>query len=161
MIIYNEKCKLGIIWDVHFYSEDKSFAYGNINFIIENELFPKKFENNFTLGTVFSNLKSSFENKFYPGGKTCYELGNREVDFIKLDYGEEPDIFVIETTELGDKFGEECDANCLHLNIGYCGNEERLFYSEDFGKTYREAKLPKGTVENIILQLPSIDELRK
>ena len=161
MIIYDEKCKLGIIWDLHFYSENKSFEYGKINFIIEDELFPKKFADNFTLRTVFSNLKSSFKTQFCPGGKTGYELGNREVDFIKLDYGEEPDIFVIETTELGNKFGKECHANCLHLRIGYCGNEERLFYSEDFGKTYRETRFPKGTVERIVAQLPSAESLRR
>jgi hypothetical protein len=172
VIIYNEKYKLGIMWDIHFYSEDKSFVYGNINFIIENELFPKKFANNFTLGTVFSNLKTCLHTKWSLAGESFEkfgdrELGDREVDFARidyeteLDYVEELEIFTIEMTELGDKFGEECDANCLQLWIGYSGDEERLFYSEDFGETFRETRFPKGTLENIISQLPSNEELRK
>ena len=160
MLIYNEEYEFGIMWNVCIIAEDR-WIYGNINFIIRGEIFPKKFALNFTLLTVFYNLQSSFKEKYYDvKGSENVELGDREVDYHKLDYGEEENIFTIETTELGDKYGDDCDVNCLHLNIGYSGNEERLFYSEDFGESYREIRMPKGTVENIIMQLPATrDEL--
>ena len=159
MLIYNEEYEFGIMWDVSIVSED--WIYGNINFIISDEILPKKFALNFTLGTVFFNLKNSFENKYYDvEGSDNVELGDREIDYHKLNHEEEANIFEITTTELGDKFGYECNANCLQLKMGYSGNEERLFYSEDFGESYREIRMPKGTVENIIMQLPvTRDEL--
>lgn len=157
MLIYNEEWKIGIMWDISIVTED-IWVYGNINFIIDGEIFPKKFDNNFTLNVVFSNLKHSFKNKYYPAGSDGNELGNREVDYVKLDYGEEPNIFSLEMAELGMKTRDKCESNCLCLDMGYSGNEERLFYSEDFGETYREIRMPRNTLEDIIMQLPCLSK---
>ena len=153
MLIYNEKYKFGITWNVCIVTED--WIYGSINFIIGEEIFPKKFDTHFTLGVVFGNLRASFEKKYYDvEGTDNVELGDRKVDNHKLDSGEESNIFSIETTELGNKFGNDCSANCLRLSMGYSGDEERLFYSDDFGESYVEIRMPKGTVEDVIMRLP-------
>jgi len=151
MLIYNEKHEFGIMWNVCIVA-DASWIYGNINFIIGGEIFPKKFAINFTLGTVFYNLKNDIRNCIKNSKNK--ELGNRKIDYCKLNNGEEENIFDISPVELGDKVGEQCAANCLRLYLGYSGNDERLFYSDDFGETYKEVRMPRGTVENIIMQLP-------
>jgi len=150
MVIYNKEYQLGIIWDISFING--TWIYGNINFIIEGEVLPQFFYNNYTLNIVFSCLKNSFPEKDYSSNQSLDELGNREVDHIKLDYGKEVNIFSIETTELGDDY--------LLLWMGYSGENERLFYSKDFGKNYKEIIMKKGTLESIIIQLPNYDELK-
>ncbi len=152
------KNNFGIIWDICIVSD--TWIYGNVNFIIQGEILPRTFVNNLTLQVVLPNLRNCFKEKYYPAGSDGSELGDREVDYNKLDYGEEPNIFDIETSELGSKFGKDCYGNCLRLSMGYSGNEERLFYSDNFGETYREVRMPKGTVENIIMQLPTYQELK-
>ena len=150
IVIYNEEYELGIIWDISLVNG--TWIYGNINFIIEGEIIPKNFSNKFTLATVFLCLKRSFEKKSYSAGQSLGELGNKEVDYIKLDYGEEVDIFSIDITELADYH--------LLLDMGYSGDNERLFYSKNFGKTYKEVVMRKGTLESIIMQLPNHNELK-
>ncbi len=154
MLIYNEKYNFGIMWDISISNDD--WIYGNINFIIDGEIYPKKFANNFTLNVIFSNLKQSFQDKYYPFGISKNELGNRNINYHKLNNGKESDIFEISTSELGDKFGKGCKANCLHLHMGYSDNTERLFYSDDFGDSFKEIRMLKGTVESIIMQLPCL-----
>ncbi|RQK20020.1 hypothetical protein COH79_11820, partial [Neisseria meningitidis] len=39
------------------------------------------------------------------------------------------------------------------LEMGYSGEEERLFYSFDNGKNFKEIRYKKGTVESVIFQL--------
>ena len=56
-------------------------------------------------------------------------------------------------------YNNTCDIDCLKLEMGYSGDEERLFYSFDYGESYREIRFPKGTVEAVIEALPTYEEL--
>lgn len=49
--------------------------------------------------------------------------------------------------------GSNCEIDCLVLEMGYAGEEERLFYSFDNGKNFKEIRYKKGTVESVIFQL--------
>lgn len=42
----------------------------------------------------------------------------------------------------------------LQLCLGYHDEQERLFYSEDCGRKYREIVLKRGTVEGVIARPP-------
>jgi len=93
-----------------------------------------------------------FKEKEYPCGSKG-DLGNRMIDYNKLDLGEELNIFQIETTEMGEKFGNDCKYGCTHLWLGYDGLKERLIYSTDFNDTFREIILPRNTVEKVIQEI--------
>ena len=49
--------------------------------------------------------------------------------------------------------GSNCEIDCLVLEMGYSGEEERLFYSFDNGKNFKEIRYKKGTIESVIFQL--------
>lgn len=155
MILIDKKQLFGVTWEIMQIVD--GFAYGSINFIINNEVIPKSYPLNYTIGTVFFNLQDSFVNKEYPEGSSG-ELGNKKINYSKLDLGEELNIFEIETTEIGNYF-ENCQFGCTRLWLGYTGNKERLIYSTDFNQTFRELILPKNTVETIIMGLPTNSEL--
>lgn len=133
--------------------------YGPIIFTIDGYTYPYQIDDNYILKVVFSNLKESFENLHFYAGQTGDELGERIIDPIKLDYGEEPDIFEIETTELGIAY-QNNDRGGLQIGIGYSGNEERVFVMCGKKQGYREFRFPKGTVEQVVKNLPSPQELQ-
>ncbi|WP_077478890.1 hypothetical protein [Rodentibacter trehalosifermentans] len=116
-------------------------------------MYPKNNDeyDNYTLGIVFNSLKNSFINKYYFGGFTDGNFGETEFDSEKWHNGDLSDVFLLDTSELG---GYE-NINTLYLCMAYSGNIERLFYSTDNGESFKEIRYSKGTIENIIGQLPT------
>ena len=158
MINIDETYQFGIIWELIDFP-DCHYVMGSVFLLIGKnlEIAPRYAETNHTLQVIFGNLQSSFIDKYYPAGTDGGELGDIEVDYEKLSYGEVKNIFSINGTELETQCGEFTGG--LSMEIGYSGNEERLFYSIDNGNSYKEIRLPKGTVENVIMSLPSNSEL--
>lgn len=146
--LYNKDHTFGILWRESFQMGDN--VYGEIKIVIGDSIFPNKYVDDYTLQTVFSNFKGSFIDKYYPGGESGSEFGDRKFILERWDSLELEDVFVIETTELG---GYEY-VNTLNLCMAYSGKEERLFYSFDNGETFNEIRYPKGTVEKIFSLLP-------
>ena len=72
-------------------------------------------------------------------------------DIDKYNSLELCNIFSIDTTYMSG--GGNCEIDCLVLEMGYSGEEERLFYSFDNGKNFKEIRYKKGTVESVIFQL--------
>jgi len=124
-----------------------TWCYGTFNFIIDGDFIPGKYVD-YTLGVVIHYLKSSFDRV---ARQSINDLGERAVDVNKLNLGEEENIFNIDAGEL-DQVG-------VLLWLGYSGDEERLFYSGDLGQTYKEKRLPRGTVESVIRSLPKPEDL--
>ena len=86
-------------------------------------------------------MKSSFEEKYYAGGNNGLDFGEQIFDIDKYNSLELCNIFSIDTAYMSG--GSNCEIDCLVLEMGYAGEEERLFYSFD----------KKGTVESVIFQL--------
>lgn len=147
-IVSNETHTFGVAWNEEY--QIGNHKYGKVKIIIGHNVFPKEDEGNYTLQTVFSNLKESFLEKYYPSGKSNGEFGEREFILDKWNKLVLKDIFSIDVSELGGY----SYINTLNLCMAYSGDEERLFYSFDNGETFNEIRYPKGTVENIIMKLP-------
>ncbi|MDO0893021.1 hypothetical protein NDI78_09560, partial [Neisseria meningitidis] len=98
-----------------------------------------------------NSLKSSFEEKYYAGGNNGLDFGEQLFDIDKYNSLELCNIFSIDTTYMSG--GSNCEIDCLVLEMGYSGEEERLFYSFDNGKNFKEIRYKKGTVESVIFQL--------
>ncbi|WP_196428028.1 hypothetical protein [Neisseria polysaccharea] len=149
-IIMDSARKFGILWEEN--SECNGFIYGKIQIIIGENIYPKICPYGyFTLNTVFNSLKSSFEEKYYAGGNNGLDFGEQLFDIDKYNSLELCNIFSIDTTYMSG--GSNCEIDCLVLEIGYSGEEERLFYSFDNGKNFKEIRYKKGTVESVIFQL--------
>ena len=119
--IESNKKDFGVYWSESFSIDD--YVYGNIKIRIGDRSYPENNDSydNYTLGTVFFNLKDSFINKYYYGGCTNGDFGETEFNAMKWHNGELPNVFLIDTTELG---GYE-NINTLYLCMAYSGDTER------------------------------------
>ena len=121
---------------------------GLFNFIIDDELIPGK--GTITdLFMVISSLKNTFH---YNLDEKDFEIGKKKIEDINFADGEPENLIDIDCSELSD-YG------CVFW-LGYDGDEERLFYSNDFEKTFREQRYPKGTLANLIDSLPNSFDLK-
>jgi hypothetical protein len=154
MLIIDEEQKFGILWEKVWTSEDNDFIYGVVQIIIDDEVFPKKMSFNDTINVVFHNMKKSFSQPYYFPGNTGEELGSKPATSSQLSYGEVTNIFQIELADIGMCHDGWNNYGSLVLNLGYDGEFERLFYSEDNGETFRELRLKRGTVEKVVMSLP-------
>ncbi|MBX9349581.1 immunity 42 family protein [Chromobacterium vaccinii] len=117
------------------------FIYGEVNFIIDGVMiFPERVSD-YTLNIVVHSLKRSFSR-----GECVVDVGSMSVEGIDFFSGDEGRLIRID--------GSELENDGLVLFVGFDGEEERLFFSVDFGESIREKRLRKGTVESVILNLP-------
>lgn len=154
MLIVSDDFKFGVLWEVYEQSDDKSWTYGIVRPIIDGEIFPKKTRFNDTINVIFHNMKHSFSDPYYPAGNTGIELGDRPVSSKQLRKNRVSNIILIGLGELDMYYYVKGYAD-LQLYLGYHNDQERLFYSEDCGRRYREIVLRRGTVEGVIARLPS------
>ena len=99
--IESNKKDFGVYWTESFFIDEH--VYGNIKIRIGDKLYPENNDSydNYTLGTVFFNLKDSFINKYYYGYCTNEDFGENEFNATKWHNGELSNVFLIDTTELG------------------------------------------------------------
>lgn len=151
----NKDKTFGFVWAVDLINTP--FVFGRVQIIIGNEIYPKYCPREYyTLSTIFSHLKASFEDKYYAGGTDGKDFGMADFDLSAYESCSLKNTFTIETSYMGMKTGslEDCSIDCLFLEMGYAGDKERLFYSFDFARTFREISYPRGTVEDVIFRLP-------
>lgn len=154
-LISNADKTFGFIWTVDSIKEP--FVFGKVQIIIGNQIYPKVCPNeHYTLSTIFNSLKSSFAEKYYSGGTDGKDFGTAKFNLATYESSKLKNIFSIDTSYMGMKTGnlDDCSIDCLILEMGYSGDEERLFYSFDYAKTFKEICYPRGTVENVISRLP-------
>lgn len=159
--IVNDENTFGFIWETTSFSAD--YCFGKIQILIGNDIYPKICpKDQYTISLVFDSLKWSFKEPYFPGGSDGKDFGEKEFILKKYNESKIRNVFSIETSEMGMKVGDNHDysLDSLILEMGYSGNQERLFYSFDYGNNFREIRFPKGTVESIVSKLPSNDELK-
>jgi hypothetical protein len=159
-IIENRNSTFGIMWEID--SNIDSVSFGKIQLIIDNEIYPNHCpENYYAILVIFENFKGSFITKDYPAGSNGRDFGEGLFNTSEYNELKLKNVFTIETSDMGitSIYNNTCDIDCLKLEMGYSGDEERLFYSFDYGESYREIRFPKGTVEAVIEALPTYEEL--
>ena len=155
----NEDKTFGFIWNVE--SRSNGFIYGTAQIVIGEHIYPKSLPTRdyYTLTTIFGNFKGSFEEKSYTGRNTNEDFGERKFEIKKYENSKLPNIFILETTDMGGGNNISTELDCLVMCMGYSGNTERLFYSFDYGESFSEIRYPKGTVESVIRALPTYKDL--
>lgn len=120
------------------------FRLGAFNFIVDDVFVPGK-NTNFTLGSIIGGLKWLLD---HAKENNIQDIGDTPITAERLNFLEEPNLICLDAGELSDE-------RCL-FRLGYSGEEERFFYSTDFGATFKEKRLPRGTVEAVIRSLPDM-----
>ena len=159
-IIKNRNSTFDIMWEID--SNIDSVSFGKIQLIIDNEIYPNHCpENYYAILVIFENFKGSFITKDYPAGSNGRDFGEGLFNTSEYNELKLKNVFTIETSDMGltSIYNNTCNIDCLKLEMGYSGDEERLFYSFDYGESYREIRFPRGTVETVIEALPSYEEL--
>ena len=159
-IIKNRNSTFGIMWEID--SNIDSVSFGKIQLIIDNEIYPNHCpENYYAILVIFENFKGSFITKDYSAGSNGIDFGEGLFNTSEYNELKLKNVFTIETSDMGltSIYNNTCNIDCLKLEMGYSGDEERLFYSFDYGESYREIRFPKGTVEAVIEALPTYEEL--
>ena len=123
------------------------WKYGMFNFVIDEKLIPGV-GCMWTLGAVFYHLKSEFEEDWH---KNIKEVGDGPVTELDLPSGEAENVIYIHTAELADTGWQYA--------LGYAGEEERFFYSNDGFLNTHEKRLRRGTVEAVIRSLPNHEDI--
>lgn len=159
-IITNRNSTFGIMWEIN--SNMEGVAFGKVQLIIDNEIYPRSCPKNYyAILVIFENFKGSFVIKDYFAGSDGRDFGESLFNTSEYNELKLKNVFTIETSDMGltSIYNNTCDIDCLKLEMGYSGDEERLFYSFDYGESYREIRFPKGTVEAVIKALPTYEEL--
>lgn len=120
---------------------------GIFNFIIDDSLIPGR-GITIDLYIVISSLKESLDIGLK---KQLPDIGNISIDEMDFSDGEPDKLIQLNCAELHD-YG------CVFW-LGFDGGEDRLIYSIDFEKSFKESRYPKGTIECLIKKLPLVDFL--
>ncbi len=155
----NKDKTFGFMWNVAW--SNGGFVYGTVQIIIGDHIYPKALpsDDHYTLSTVFGNFKESFKTAYYSCENTFEDFGETKFDIKKHDNLQLDNVFIIATTDMGSGLSRNIELDSLLLSMGYSGDTERLFYSFDYGESYREIRYPRGTLESVIDALPKNEDL--
>jgi len=172
--------EFGITYDIYERSPDQRWIFGFFNIVIDDELLIHR-GSNWTLNCVIPYLKNTINdidarglvevnlNKNTAYLKAC--ASRNYYSYIEIDLMNAANQFP-ENAELSAQiedyekkitdppFGIEIQSYSELTDYGWrfflfgAGEEERLIYSKDAGKTVFEKRLPRGTVEKVLRSLP-------
>ncbi|MDM1298315.1 hypothetical protein HXZ94_07345 [Empedobacter falsenii] len=131
-----------IQWDI-VYPIANGLNLGIFNFWINDKAYPAE-ATNITLGGLMHELTANIpaiENL-----KT--DIGDLPIEEIDFSDFENENLIWFDTDQLFQY--------CFAIVLGFNKDEERLFYSTDFEKSYHEITLPKGVVLATLLDLQKI-----
>lgn len=127
-----------IQWDTTYYLEN-NLELGVFNFWIDDQAYPGKCTN-ITLIPLFNDLISNLE-EIHNFKQDLGGIPLSQIDFSLSNY----QLVSLDTGELF-QYG-------LGLSIGFDKNIERVFYTIDYGKSFLEIVLPKGTLTDTLKSL--------
>lgn len=163
-IIRDDADTFVITWEITSCANDDptSYIFGKMQILIYGKPCLDPLYDRHTLTSIFPYLHLPY--KCYAereNGKNIYgvkvntgkEFGEKEFNIQEYNNLTIQNLLIVDTGEL--------DIQGLFLRLGYSGDEERLFYSLDFEKTFQEVRYPRGTIESVLAQLPTREELIK
>lgn len=148
MIIGNPQ-EFGLHFEVFESDDVGGWKFGPFNFIM-NDRFVPGFGTNWTLNTLFAELKFTTEDF-----NNCFKF-----DFISESPRELYRFAKIHSNSAGHGFLEIDIIELSDLGWEFflfsAGKEERFIYTSDSGNTVYEKRMPKWTLMNLLNQLPPV-----
>lgn len=161
-MIFGQPYEFAVFYELLEKTDDEHWKYGVFIFFIEDEMYPSK-GSNYTLSMAMDCLKDSYQE--------VIDSEDRVLDISMTDHS------LLQTLAHSHGIKLDCDPEDLelpdsdkigvflsHLEIADAGfylfyyscnnNEEYLIYSSDYGNTAKRTVLSKGTVSDILTQLP-------
>lgn len=127
----------------------QSLPIGMFNFIIDDVYYPAR-NDNVSLQAVFEALKGNLESGLLAvtrDFKTSYKRHNYATLLKEVHAGKSQEVMDLTKNSPLSERGFSC-------YLGFDGDEERLLYSNDHEKTFKEIRYDKGTVASVIRSLP-------
>lgn len=153
MIIYDEKNKIGIMWEVKSKSYD-NFYFGSIHFVINDTIVPSYFIYSYTINVVFSNLKSSVEEAYNLNLENKVDLPCMNISRDLICGNKMHGLYSIDLADMEQGIAKEKESGFL-MWIGFYKDKEIIFYTSNFGRSIYNVPLTKGTFLKMIKQLPN------
>lgn len=143
-MIYGDVLVIGIQLELGMVCD--TIKCGMFNFVFDGKLFPGQ-----GMGIEFYPTILDLQHSLQFGlKKRMPDIGMLPLE--QIDFLDEPPGVIHLSSGMAEDFGFCC---CL----GFDGNEDRFFYSMDYGKTYQEKRYPQGTIERLINSLPKIEDI--
>lgn len=140
---------LKIAFQIEFLISDYSSPSGMFNFVIDEKLIPGE-SVAIDIFVAISSLKDSIGNEII---KSTSDLGNTNLDKLDFSEGAPENIIWLDTGVA------EISGRGYWFYLGFDGDEERLIFTKDAGKSYQESRYVRGTIKKLIDNLPNSDEL--
>lgn len=147
MIIGDDFFKIAI--QIEFMISDYSSPSGMFNFIINEKLIPGEGVA-VDLYVAISFLKDSVNDDLI---ENISDIGNVALDEIDFSEGAPEGIIWLDTGVA------EISGRGYWFYLGFDGDEERFIFTKDAGKSYQEYRYMRGTIKNLIDNLPNSREL--
>lgn len=148
MIIGDDFFKIAI--QIELIISNYSSPSGMFNFIINEELIPGQGVA-IDLYVAISFLKDSITNEII---ESTQDIG--DIPLSKMDFSEgAPEGIIWLDTGVAEING------CGYwFYLGFNRDEERLIFTKDAGKSYQEVRYVRGTIKNLIDNLPNPDYIK-
>ncbi len=128
---------------------DYSSPSGMFNFVINEKLIPGE-SVAVDLYVAISFLKDSVNSEVI---ESASDIGNIVLDELDFSEGAPEGIIWLDTGVA------EISGRGYWFYLGFNGNEERLIFTTDAGKSYQEARYARGTVKKLIDSLPNSEDV--
>lgn len=138
-----------IAFQLEFMVPDYSSPSGMFNFVINEKLIPGE-SVAVDLYVAISFLKDSVNSEVI---ETTSDIGNINLDELDFSEGAPEGIICLDTGVA------EISGRGYWFYLGFNGNEERLIFTTDAGKSYQEDQYARGTVKKLIDSLPNPEDM--
>jgi hypothetical protein len=166
-MIFGQPFVFAVFYELLEKTDDNYWKYGLFSFFIEDEIYPSK-GSNYTLSMAIDYLKDSLpEIMNYENNELNFS--DSDLDLLKKLAHSHGMLLDSDPAGLELSNSKPLGVYLSPLEISDVGfylfyypkdkDEEYLIYTADYGKTAKKAIFKKGTVCNVIAQLPMKDAI--
>ncbi|TCL05874.1 immunity 42 family protein [Sodalis ligni] len=166
-MIFGQPFVFAVFYELLEKTEDNCWKYGLFSFFIEDEIYPSK-GSNYTLSMAIDHLKDSLP-EIMNCENNVLTFPDNDLDLLRklahshgmLLESDPADLELPDLRPLG-VFLSPIEISDVGFYLFYYPkdkDEEYLIYTADYGNTAKKTIIKKGTVSNVIAQLPSKDAI--
>lgn len=166
-MIFGQPFEFAVFYEALEKTEDNYWKYGIFCFLIEDEIYPTK-GSNYTLHMAINYLKDSQQeiNNCNSAGLSLSENSSELLTQLAHSHGmlldSDPDDLELPDSETLGVFLSPVEISDTGFYLFYYpknNDEECLIYTPDYGNTAKKITLKKGTVSNVLQELPNQDAI--
>lgn len=168
MMIFGKPYEFAVFYELLEKTDNNYWKFGIFIFFIEDEIYPAK-GSNYTLSMAVDYLKDSHQDivDCKAGALDTSMEDHIFLKFLAHSHGivldNDPEDLDLPCTEKLGIFLSPLEISDTGFYLFYYPgdqNEEYLIYSSDYGNTAKRTVLKRGTVSNVLSQLPDKDSIK-